>query len=126
MRLIGRGRLRQRDDYLIRRMSAGIADALNQRIMHSGTIHRLADMVIVWSLVERHPNLSAALEVDAHGNMVPKQNAQHAGDGKDQGEAEKEPLLSQPVDIRCFKQFQAHALTPSAKTYRSRNLSKSK
>jgi hypothetical protein len=42
--------------------------------------------------------------------MVPEQDAQHTGDGKNQGKPKEEPLLPEPIDIRCTKQFQTHAL----------------
>jgi hypothetical protein len=57
--------------------------------------------------------------------MVPEQHAERAGDRKNQGKPKEVPLLPEPIDIRCTKQFQTHAQTLGG-TNKARNLSKSK
>jgi hypothetical protein len=43
---------------------------------------------------------------------MPEQNAQHSENRKNQGKPKEVPLLPEPIDIRCTKQF--HAFEPSA------------
>jgi hypothetical protein len=93
--------------------------------MHPRPIHGLPELVFIRRLVKGHPDLCPALKIDSQRNMVPEQNAQHAGDRKNQGKPEEEPLLPEPIDIRCTKQFQTHAQTLGGAN-EARNLSKSK
>ena len=125
VRLVGSRRLRQRNNHLVRRVAARIAHLLNQRVMNSGAIQRLPDLIFVRLLIKGHPDMRATFEVDPQWDVMPEQHAQHAGDGKNQGKPKEVPLLPEPVDIRCTKQFQTHAQTLSG-TDRPRNLLKSK
>ena len=100
-----RGRLRQAHDDVVRRAAPSLRNALDPRLVRAGAVHRRADVILVRRLVEVHRDLCAALEVYAQRDVVPEQDAQHAGNRKDQREAQEEPLLSKPVDISAAKQF---------------------
>ncbi len=112
VRLVGGRRLRQRDNHLVRRVAARVADPLNPRIMNARAIHRLANMILIRRLIERHAHLRAALEVDAQRNVVPEQNAQHAERRKRSGKTQGSTTSSRANRYSLYETVPATLLNP--------------
>ena len=67
----------------------------------------MANPVHLRGVLKFQINERATLEIDAQRQPVPEEDGQQAGDAKNEREAEKIPLLSQPVDIDFMKKFHA-------------------
>jgi hypothetical protein len=77
--------------------------------MDAGLVEGGADVIFVGRTGEGHGDVSATLEVDAEGQVVPEEQAEDSSDGEDERKAEEVPLFPEPVDIRLTKQFHAFA-----------------
>src|ERR1700723_1469979 len=73
--------LRQRDSYLLlRRRSVG----LDAAVMDAGAVHRLADPVGVWRLLELNIDQCAAAKVDSQLDAMPEEDRKDSGNTEDQ------------------------------------------
>jgi hypothetical protein len=83
---------------------------LNFYIVQTGAVGSLANSVHLWRLLEFQVDQGPALEIHTQRQSMPKEHGQQARNAENQREAEKIPLLSQPVDIYFMKKF--HAALP--------------
>src|ERR1017187_9303347 len=86
-------------------MPGSVANGVDIGVFDACTGQDLADVGLVGRRGELDSDLGAALEVDAAGNAVPEQHAEHASHGKNQRKTEEVPLPAQPIDICVTKQF---------------------
>ena len=71
--------------------------------MDSGAIHRLADPVGVWRLLELNVNQRATTKVDPQLDVVPKKDRQDSRYAEDQRKGEEIPLFPQPINVNATK-----------------------
>ncbi len=81
-------------------------------ILQAGAIQFGANGIHVGLLGELNVHDGAAAEIDAERNVMPEQHGSDAGEGEDQRESEKVPLLAKEVDICATKQFHCKSLLP--------------
>jgi hypothetical protein len=71
--------------------------------MDAGMVHRLADPVGVWRLLELNIDQRAAAKVDPQLDAMPEKDGQDSGNTEDQRKGEEVPLFPQPINVNAMK-----------------------